>query len=79
MIVRMRKVNGYTESEVEKRAGRHYTFASLFFRPCLRFVKSYIIKGGFLDGKAGYINAKMDAFYQFVLISKILEKKYGKK
>ncbi|MBP5710168.1 MAG: glycosyltransferase family 2 protein [Bacteroidales bacterium] len=79
MIVRMRKMNGYTESEVEKRAGRHYTFASLFFRPCLRFVKSYIIKGGFLDGKAGYINAKMDAFYQFVLISKILEKKYGKK
>ena len=76
MEVRMRKMNGYTESEMVKRAGRKYNFGSLLWRPLLRFIKSYIVKGGFLDGKAGFINARMDAFYQFVLISKILEKKY---
>ena len=42
------------------------------------FFKSYILKGGFRDGKAGVINAGMDAFYKFVTIAKIWENRIKK-
>jgi hypothetical protein len=36
------------------------------------------LKGGFRDGKAGVINAGMDAFYKFVTIAKIWENRIKK-
>ncbi|MCQ2286082.1 MAG: glycosyltransferase family 2 protein [Bacteroidales bacterium] len=79
MVTRVRKLNEYTESEMVKRKDRGYTFFALFHRPFLRFIKSYFIKRGFLDGRAGFINAYMDAVYQFVLVTKILENRYESK
>lgn len=43
-----------------------------------RFFKSYILKGGIRDGKAGFICACYDGFYQFIAVCKILERKYRK-
>jgi hypothetical protein len=50
----------------------------MLFRPLFRFVKSYIIKGGFLDGKAGLIQALLDAHYQFAVVAKLIEERQKK-
>jgi predicted ATPase len=47
----------------------------MMLRPLVRFIKSYIIKGGFLDGKAGLIQALLDAHYQFAVVAKLIEEK----
>ena len=64
--LKLNKLNIYTSKEIPKRTGQKYTFLSIFYAPAYRFFKSYILKGGFRDGKAGVINAGMDAFYKFV-------------
>ncbi len=38
--------------------------ARLPFRPTLRFLYSYVLRGGFLDGHAGYTYARMLSVYQ---------------
>lgn len=70
----IRKINQYTEDEREKKKEKRYGVLSLFFRPFFRFFKAYILKKGFLDGKAGLINAYIQAVYQIIMIGKIMEK-----
>jgi acetyltransferase-like isoleucine patch superfamily enzyme/glycosyltransferase involved in cell wall biosynthesis len=48
-----------------KRKVRH-----LPFRPTLRFLFSYIIKLGFLDGYPGYVLSRLMSWYEFVSIAK---------
>lgn len=74
---RIDKTNLYTESEVEKKKDKHYGVAALLWRPFFRFFKAYVLKGGFRDGKAGFICACYEGIYQFVAVSKILEDRYG--
>jgi glycosyltransferase involved in cell wall biosynthesis len=71
--LKLRKINTYTENEVEKRANQKIPYFKMFYAPFYRFIKAYIIKGGFRDGKAGLVNAGMDAFYKFVTLAKIWE------
>lgn len=47
--------------------------AALFYRPFVRFFRAYIQKGGFRDGKEGFICACYEGIYQFVAVSKIIE------
>lgn len=70
------KTNLYTESEVEKRKDKNYGMVALLWRPFFRFFKAYILKGGIRDGKAGFISACYEALYQFIAVTKIIEKKY---
>ena len=70
---RMNKINQYTESEIEKKKNRNYGIAALFYRPLVRFFRAYIQKGGFRDGKEGFICACYEGIYQFVAVSKIVE------
>ncbi|MCR5314214.1 MAG: glycosyltransferase family 2 protein [Bacteroidaceae bacterium] len=72
----IRKINQYTENEVKKKSGKHYGAAALIFKPAFRFFKAYILKKGFLDGKAGFINACIQAVYQITMLGKIVEKEY---
>jgi glycosyltransferase involved in cell wall biosynthesis len=51
-----------------KRTVRH-----LPFRPTLRFLYVYIFQAGFLDGRAGYIFARLHAVYEFLAIAKAAE------
>ena len=74
---RIDKTNLYTESEVEKKKGKHYGMMALLWRPFFRFFKAYVLKGGFRDGKAGFICACYEGVYQFVAVSKILEDRCG--
>jgi len=45
------------------------------FRPTLRFIYSYIIRGGFLDGKPGYVFCRLLAMYEFMSVAKLTEMK----
>lgn len=68
------RLNNYTENEVEKRHITHVSWAKLFFSPIFRFFKSYVLKGGFLYGKAGYVQAVRGFIYKFTLLCKCYEK-----
>ncbi len=73
ITARLKKLEAYTNWELEKRANESAGFAKLIFAPWFRFVKSYILKGGFREGRAGYIHAKLDATYKFVTLAKMWE------
>jgi glycosyltransferase involved in cell wall biosynthesis len=45
------------------------------FRPTLRFIFAYILKGGFLDGKPGYVFCRLLAMYEFLSVAKLTEMK----
>lgn len=70
----LRKTDKYTDGELEKRPHLHYGVWGLFWRPAWRFFRTYFLKLGLLDGKAGLVRAGMDALYQFVLVAKNIEK-----
>lgn len=76
--LRIDKTNQYTESEVEKKKDKGYGLAALLWRPAFRFFKAYILKGGIRDGKAGFICACYEGLYQFVAVSKIIERRIRK-
>ena len=45
---------------------RRIGLANVVLRPCWRFLRAYFLKLGFLDGRQGYVIAKMTAFYTFL-------------
>jgi glycosyltransferase involved in cell wall biosynthesis len=71
----VRKANTYSDYEVLRRRYKNYGLLELMTRPLFRFVKSYVIKRGFMDGKAGLIHALLDGYYQFIIVSKLMEEK----
>ena len=72
----MEKMNQYTDNEVEKKRDKGYGLWALLWRPFWRFFKKYVLDGGFRMGKRGLIRSLMAAQYQFVLVAKIMEKRY---
>lgn len=70
------KMNLYTDNEVEKKREKGYGLGALIWRPVWRFFKNYIMDGSFRMGTRGLIRSLMHAVYQFVLVSKIIEKRY---
>jgi glycosyltransferase involved in cell wall biosynthesis len=47
------------------------------FKPMLRFILSYIIRLGFLDGKAGYMYARLLSQYEYQIGVKLYELQFG--
>ncbi|HEX8340827.1 MAG TPA: glycosyltransferase family 2 protein [Tepidisphaeraceae bacterium] len=43
------------------------------FRPTLRFIYSYVLRGGFLDGRAGFTLCRLIGIYEFLSVSKLYE------
>ena len=72
---RVEKINRYTEDEIEKRAKKNYGVAALFYRPLWRFCKSYFLDGNIVNGTVGFIDSALGGMYQFVAVSKIIEKR----
>lgn len=70
---RIEKLNTYTDMEIPKRKNKDYPVMTMLYAPAYRFIKAYFIKGGFRDGRAGFVNASMDAFYKFTTIAKLWE------
>ena len=69
------KNNRYSNGEVQKKAGKHYSVWALLLKPQWKFFSEYILRGGFRDGTRGIIKAGLKATYQFTLIAKIIEKR----
>ena len=53
--------------------GRHCRRTALWLRPLWRFVRDYLLRGGFLDGEAGYIVCRMNAYYTFMKYATLRE------
>ena len=67
------KMNVYTDNETNK---KQYGVVALFWRPLWRFFKSYVMDGSFRMGTRGLIRSMMHGVYQFILVAKIIEKRY---
>lgn len=72
------KMNKYTERDLERRQHKRENLSGLIFKPFFRFFKMYILKGGFKDGKAGFIYACMRAYSKFALVAKMIERQNQK-
>ena len=68
-------IDTYSDHELPRRRHKGYGTAALLVRPAFRFFKSYVIKRGFLDGRAGLIHAMLDAVYQFAVVAKLIEER----
>lgn len=77
---RLRKIDVYTNNELQKKQNRYYGYPSYVWRPFFRFFKAYVLKGGFRDGIPGFVQAMMEGYYQLVMLAKMKEKtcKQGK-
>ena len=53
--------------------GKKSTFLKLYVSPAIRFVRDYIIKLGCMDGKAGYIIARISAHATYIKYKKLDE------
>ena len=71
------KMVNYAMLNAEKyhRQGKRASWFKLRMAPGFSFVKYYIIKGGFLDGHAGYVCARMTAYYTFLKYARLRELK----
>ena len=74
----IRKTEIYTNYELPRRRHKNYGKMALLVRPLFRFFKSYIIKGGFRDGIPGFIHAKLEARYQYIMVTKLIFEKKKK-
>lgn len=58
-------------------AGRRATLADLLLRPPARFLRAYVLRGGFLDGVPGLVVACATGFYVFLKYAKLWERTRG--
>lgn len=59
--------------------GKRSSTFKIVTRPFLKFLKDYILKRGFLDGRYGFIICYINALYAFLKYTKIRELEYQKK
>jgi glycosyltransferase involved in cell wall biosynthesis len=72
---RVDKVNRYSSGLLEHKRGKPVRFIGLrlLVYPSLVFLKLYVAKRYFLNGWAGYLAARTQAFYAFLKYAKVLE------
>lgn len=69
----MERMNRYTTGELDRNPDRSVNLLTLWFRPWSRFIRSYVIRGGWRYGVSGYINSRNDAIYKFYTLVKTYE------
>lgn len=71
----IKTINNFSTAFAEKflKEGRKFCFADLIFKPLWKFIETFFLKFGFLDGTAGFIISVNTAFYQFTKHSKLYE------
>ena len=57
--------------------GRRASWASLALKPGFEFLRSYVLRAGFLDGAPGLIAAGMHAHYNFLKQAKLWRRAWG--
>lgn len=53
--------------------GKRYALLKLLFSPVYSFIKSYILKLGFLDGYNGWLIARTSSYYTFIKYARLNE------
>jgi glycosyltransferase involved in cell wall biosynthesis len=74
-------VNSFTTimAEAMMEEGWKSRLIDLVFRGPFKFLKMYVLKGGFLDGKAGLVIAAISSYYVFLKYAKLWELERSKK
>lgn len=67
--------NLFSKDPILKRKAQKRLSYRLPFRPTLIFIAFYILKGGFLNGKAGYTFCKLRKTYEWMIATKFNELK----
>ena len=52
-------------------SGKKATITKVIFSPCVKFIRDYFFKAGFLDGYYGYVISRISAFATFMKYSKL--------
>ena len=70
-------LNRFSSITAQQQFSRGFRFGwtDVAIRPALRFLKGYILKGGFLDGVHGFMVAKINSFGVFAKYSKLWERR----
>lgn len=71
---RIAKINLYSDKELLRRADQRFSVWKAFSKCAWRFLRFYVVKGGFRDGKAGFTYAVLNACYKFTTIAKLWER-----
>ena len=71
-----RKLNRYTsyQAHIWSESGRRTSFVDLLVAGPLRFFHAYVLRGGFLDGKAGLQVCALTGFYSFMKRARLWER-----
>ncbi|MEN6627997.1 MAG: glycosyltransferase family 2 protein [Candidatus Sumerlaeia bacterium] len=77
----MRKFDRYTTWAAGDRARRtrRVGFSHLALRPAGRFLKQYVLKRGFLDGRIGLVVCSLASYSVFMKYAKLLERQLAEK
>jgi glycosyltransferase involved in cell wall biosynthesis len=68
------KSTAYTSAQAEQQKDQKFPWIKLFIKPPYRFLRMYIWERGFLDGPQGFFLAALSAWYEFLVLTKILLK-----
>ncbi len=71
-LVRMDRYTTLAARQMHEQ-GRRATVVHLVLHPKLAFLRNYVVKGGFRDGKAGFIISLVNAYYVFLKFAKLWE------
>jgi len=74
----VRKLDAYSSAGALQRhaAGQHGSFGKALARGAWAFVRTYVLRGGFLDGRAGFMIAVFNAetvYYRFLKLARLAE------
>jgi glycosyltransferase involved in cell wall biosynthesis len=64
---------GLLNAEKYAREGKRSSWLRIYLAPVFTFLKNYIFRLGFLDGRAGFICATMSSYYTHVKYARLLE------
>jgi glycosyltransferase involved in cell wall biosynthesis len=69
------QVNKFSEIKARGRhaQGRRASLLSLLVSPMVKFVKGYLVRGGFLDGRHGFYVCALSSFATFLTCAKLFE------
>ena len=71
----LNKISRYADIWAQEQAkkGLQTGWSNMLIRPLVRFVKMFILKGGFLDGMPGLAASVMGSFYVFMKYARLYE------
>jgi glycosyltransferase involved in cell wall biosynthesis len=64
---------GQLNAEKYAREGKKSSWVKMRVAPMFSFLKYYVFKLGFLDGRAGFICARMSSYYTYIKYARLLE------